>query len=151
MYSSRCCPCWGDRFKKAQRSVVTHGIGMKSLRIVLLVNPHPIFDLKSPFQDGGRDVISCKKTAATWWVITKPLASAASASFWSVDCSITCTSSFVCFFFIFCSARQIWRLSTKLLCPPQGGGCSPGPTSPARTPMYMRLHLTMYPTIELTD
>jgi len=43
-YSSCCCSCWGDRFKKAKSSIVSNPIGMKFGSIVPQLNPHRLTD-----------------------------------------------------------------------------------------------------------
>jgi len=65
----------GDALQKS----LSNRIGMKFGRIVLQVSSlglcvdwrREIFDLTSHVQDGGHDVISCRKSAATWWVHTQ--------------------------------------------------------------------------------
>jgi len=76
---SSCCS--SSSSKKSWGCIISNWIGTKFNRIVLEVNAHrstEILYLTSHFQDGGHDIIVCKKCTLT--CIVRPAPAAASAS-----------------------------------------------------------------------
>jgi len=108
-------------------------IGMKSLRVFLQANPYPIFHLTSPFQDGGHDVILCKKC---YHLVSDHKASGQRQF-------LICSTYVLVRFFHFLALREKFGDCSKnyFARPSQGArgsGGSSSPTTPTRTPMYLR-------------
>jgi len=120
-------------------------IGMKSLRVFLQANPYPIFHLTSPFQDGGHDVILCKKC---YHLVSDHKASGQRQF-------LICSTYVLVRFFIFWLSAKNLAIVQKITLParvrgPEGQGAAAAPPLRLVRPCTCG-NISMHRTIELTD